>query len=125
MDLNLKTKSISATPPWLDSTAGLRYVNGGATLNSAAATIPAANADGRKIVKSGTPIKKNGAKWEPDYALAGAAPTALLWEDLDVTDGDAHGGALDHGRVRTAALPVAPHADAQASLQNVGITFRA
>lgn len=125
MKLGLTTSSITATPPWLDSTEGVRHLVGGVTINSAAATIPAADANGRKIVKSGTPIKKVGTKWEPDFAALGAAPTAILWETLDVTTGDSHGGAIDHGRVRTAALPVVLHADAQTSLRGVGITFRA
>lgn len=125
MKLGLTKTSVGASPPWLDSTEGVRFLTGGVTINSAAATIPAADANGRQIVKSGTPIKLVGAKWEPDFAGVGAAPTALLWEDLDVTDSDSHGGAIDHARVRTAALPVVLHADAQASLRTVGITFRA
>lgn len=124
MDLNLKTTTVGASPPWLDSTQGIRFLTGGVTIDSASAALPAADANGRVIVKSGTPIAVVGTKWEPDH-VALSTPTAILWEDLDVTDGDAHGGAIDHGRVRLAALPVAPHADAQASLQSVGITFRA
>jgi len=120
MDLNLKTSSVGATPPWLDSTEGVRFLVGGVTINSAAV----AAVDGKKIVRSGTPIVKNGTKWEPAFGAA-SAPTAILYDTLNVTDGDKHGGAIDHGRVRTAALPVTVHADAQASLRGVGITFRA
>lgn len=120
MDLNLKTKSVEASPPWLDSTEGVRFLVGGVTIDSSAITA----VDGVKLVKSGTPIAKSGTKWVPAFA-AEAEPTAILWDTLDVTDGDKHGGAIDHGRVRNAALPVTVHADAQAALQAVGITFRA
>jgi hypothetical protein len=124
MNLNLTTTAVADSPEWLDSTEGIRFLTGGVTVNSAAAGIPAANAAGRKIVPSGTPLIKVGTKWEPEYG-ATDLPTCILWETLDVTAGDAHGGAIDHGRVRLAALPVTIHADAQASLRGVGITFRA
>lgn len=124
MKLGITSTSVGASPPWLDSTEGVRFLVGGVTIDSAAATIPAADANGRKIVKSGTPIVKSGTKWAPAFG-ATTSPTAILWEDLDVTTGDASGGAIDHGRVRLAALPVTVHADAQTALRNVGITFRA
>lgn len=124
MDLNLRTTSVGASPPWLDSTEGVRFLVGGVTIDSASAALPAADADGRVIVKSGTPIARTGSKWEPDYGV-GSTPEAILWTDLDVTDGDASGGAIDHGRVRTAALPVVPDAAAVTALQGRGITFRA
>lgn len=127
MDLNLKTKTVGATPPWLDSTEGVRFLVGGVTIDSEKVEA----VDGVKLVKSGTPIKQDGTKWVPDYedvvdgeTTTDASPTAILWEDLDVTGGDRHGGAIDHGRVRTAALPVAPDPGAVKSLQTVGITFR-
>lgn len=120
MDLNLKTTTIGASPPWLDSTEGVRFLTGGVTINSAAVTA----VGGVKLVKSGTPLVKNGTKWEPSFGATNT-PKAILWETLDVTNGDASGGAIDHGRVRLAALPVTVHADAQASLQAVGITLRA
>jgi hypothetical protein len=195
MKLGLTTKSIGASPPWLDSTEGVRFLTGGVTIDSAKTR---ADSAAKKIVKSGTPVGKAGAKYRrsPVTALAAAAAATdtfidvddagafvpgdvidvngtsatiaaagiaigggaggsdritltaavgaakavddvvratdgsetavgLLWEELDVTDGDAHGGAIDHGRVRTAALPVTLHADAIASLKGVGITFRA
>lgn len=124
MKLGLTSTSVGASPPWLDSTEGVRFLVGGVTLDSASAALPAANADGRVIVKSGTPIARTGTKWEPDYGV-GSTPEAILWEDLDVTDSDSHGGAIDHGRVRTAALPVVPDAAAITALQARGITFRA
>ncbi len=120
MDLNLKTTTVGANPVWLDTTEGLRFLVDGVTLDSAAI---AADGNGDKIVASGTPIEKSGAKWVPSFAALGV-PTAILWQTLNAKDGDVHGDALDHGRVKTAALPVTVHADSQASLQSVGITFR-
>lgn len=119
MNLTLKTTDVGAPPSWLDTTEGLRFLVGGVTIDSAAIAV----VDGRRVIRSGTPIIKTGAKWIPAFEV-GTAPTAILWETLDVTDGDRHGGALDHGRVRLAALPVAVHADAQAALTARGITFR-
>lgn len=120
MDLNLKTTTIGANPVWLDSTEGMRFLVGGVTLDSAAI---AADGNGDKIVASGTPIAKSGSKWVPSFGATNT-PTAILWETLNAKDGDVHGSALDHGRVKTAALPVTVHADAQTSLRGVGITFR-
>lgn len=120
MDLNLRTQTVASNPVWLDTTEGLRFLVGGVTLNAAAVV---ADGNGDKIVKSGTPIRKNGTKWEPAFGAA-SAPTAILWETLNLRTGDKHGAALDHGRVKAAALPVVVHADAQTSLRGVGITFR-
>lgn len=120
MDLNLKTTSVAANPVWLDSTAGLRFLTGGVTIDASAVV---ADGEGNKIVESGTPIAKSGTKWVPSYGATNT-PTAILWETLDVTAGDKHGAAVDHCRVKGAALPVTVHADAQASLETVGITFK-
>lgn len=123
MDLSLRTKTVGDTPVWLDSTEGVRKLVDGVTIDSASAAI-VADGDGKKIVYSGTPIAQVGSgKWEPAFGAA-SAPTAILWETLDVTNGDQHGSGMDHGRVRTARLPVVPHADALTSLRGVGITFR-
>jgi hypothetical protein len=117
MDLQIRTQTVGASPAWLDSTETLRFVRDGVTINAAAVTA----VDGKKIVKSGTPIVKNGTKWEPSFGATNK-PTAILFDTLDVTDGDKHGGALDHGRVRQARLPVTVHADAVAALGAAGIT---
>lgn len=123
MDLSIRSKTVGDTPSWLDDTETMRMRVGGVTIDSASAAI-VADGDGKKIVRSGTPlIQLGGGKWEPQFGAADA-PVCLLWEDLDVTDGDKHGAALDHGRVREERLPVALHADAKAALQLVGITFR-
>lgn len=121
MDLDLKTTSVGATPIWLDTTEGLRFLVGGVTLDSAAV---AADGNGDKIVQSGTPVQKNGTKWEPSGDVAADAPTAILWQTVNLRDGDKHASAIDHARVREPALPIALHADGKASLQTVGITFR-
>lgn len=120
MDLNLKTNAIGASPQWLDTTEGLRFLTGGVTLNATAVT---ADGNGDKIVKSGTPLAKSGTKWAPSFGATNT-PTAILWETVNLRDGDKHASAIDHGRVKAAALPVTVHADAQASLRGVGITFR-
>jgi len=57
-------------------------------------------------------------------ADVGVGVVGLLWETLDVTDGDAHGAVLDHGRVNAAAIPVDIHADVREALSAIGITFK-
>ena len=86
MDLNLKTQAVGANPVWLDTTEGLRFLVGGVTINSTSVPV----AEGRRVIRSGTPIAKTGGKWEPAFD-AESEPTAILWETLDVTDGDKHG----------------------------------
>jgi hypothetical protein len=121
MKLDLVTAAVAANPVWLDTTEGLRFLVGGVTIDSAA--IEADYGTGKKIVASGTPITKSGDKWVPSFDEYGT-PTAILWETLDVTDGDAHGSALDHGRVNEAAMPVVVDAVSKAALASVGITFK-
>lgn len=120
MDLSLTTTTVGANPVWLDTTEGLRFLVGGVTIDSAQIS---ADGDGNKIVASGTPLVKSGSKWIPGYG-SGDAPVCILWETLDVTSGDKHGSALDHGRVNAAALPVTVHSNAEAALNAVGITFK-
>lgn len=126
MDLTLKTKAASESPAWLDTTEALRFVVAGVTID---ADTVAADGNGKKIIKSGTPLGKITATglYGPasDAAVDGReTAVALLWNTLEVTDGDKIGAALDHARVREAALPVVVTAAQKAELMDRGITFR-
>jgi hypothetical protein len=120
MKLDPKVTTVGASPVWLDTTEGLRFLTDGVTIDSTTV----AEDDGRRVIRSGTPIGRVGAKWGPTADAGTGDAEAILWETLDVTDGDAHGGAIDHGRVRTPALPVELAAGDRTALQGRGITFR-
>jgi hypothetical protein len=106
-------------PEWLDS-EHYRFVTGGVTIDAALVTA----VNGRKVVASGAILEKQGSgKWGPAAATPAAnAHVALLWERVDVTDGDVSTGALDHARVIIARLPAAPTAGQRTA--NSQITYR-
>lgn len=72
--------------------------------DDAAATI----VDGRKIVKAGT-----------IYPANDATAIGIVFNDMDVTDGDATGAILIHGFVKTAALTAVPAAEAKTALKMI------
>lgn len=68
----------------------------------------ATTVDGRKIIKAGTVYPTNDA-----------SAKGIVFNDMDVTNGDATGALLIHGFVKTAALPVAPAAAAKTALKMI------
>lgn len=78
--------------------------------NDAAAT----TSDGRKIIKAGT-----------IYPANGASAIGIVFNDVDVTDGDANGALLIHGFVKTSALPEAPDTAAKTALKQIEFLPRA
>lgn len=62
--------------------------------------------DGRKIIKAGT-----------IYPANDATAIGVVFNDMDVTHGDATGAILIHGFVKSAALPAAPSAEAKSALK--------
>lgn len=68
----------------------------------------AATVDGRKIIKAGT-----------IYPANDATAIGIVFNDMDVTDGDATGAILVHGFVKTAALPAAPASAAKTALKMI------
>lgn len=74
----------------------------------------AATVDGRKVIKAGT-----------IYPANDATAKGVVWADYDVTDGDVTGALVIHGFVKTAALPVAASAEAQAALPMVAFMPKA
>lgn len=67
--------------------------------------------DGKKIVKAGTILPANDA-----------TAVGILFEDVDVTSGDALGSLIEDGFVLKERLPEAPSQEAIASLKR--ITFK-
>lgn len=61
--------------------------------------------NGRKIIKAGTIYPSNDA-----------SAVGIVFNDLDVTEGDQNGAIIIHGFVKTNALPVAPTAAAKTAL---------
>lgn len=70
--------------------------------------------DGRKIIKAGTLYPAN------DATVKG-----VVWADYDITKGDVTGALIIHGFVKTAALPVAPSAEAKAALPMIAFMPKA
>lgn len=64
--------------------------------------------NGRKIIKAGTIYPSNDA-----------SAVGIVFNDLDVTEGDQNGAIIVHGFVKTNALPVAPSAAAKAALNMI------
>ena len=64
--------------------------------------------DGRKVIKAGT-----------IYPTNDASAIGIVFNDMDVTTGDATGALLIHGFVKTAALPEAPEATAKTALKQI------
>ena len=71
--------------------------------DSAAATI-----DGRKIIKAGT-----------IYPANDATALGVVFNDVDVTNGDANGTLIVHGFIKKAALPANPSANAKSALKAI------
>ena len=74
----------------------------------------AVEVDGRKVIKAGTMYPAN------DATVKG-----IVWADYDVTKGDVTGALIIHGFIKTAALPVAPTAEAKAALPMVAFMPKA
>ena len=64
--------------------------------------------NGRKIIKAGTIYPANTANAQ-----------GIVFNDLDITNGDRNGALIIHGFIKTAALPVTPTADAKAALKQI------
>lgn len=64
--------------------------------------------DGRKVIKAGTVYPANDA-----------TAIGVVFNDVDVTNGDAAGAVLIHGFVKTSALPAAPAAAAKTALKMI------
>lgn len=64
--------------------------------------------DGRKIIKAGTVYPKNDA-----------TAIGIVFNDVDVTNGDMNGAILIHGFVKTSALPAAPAEAAKTALKMI------
>ena len=72
--------------------------------NDAAAT----TVEGRKILKAGT-----------IYPANDGTAVGIIFNDLDVTDGDESGAILLEGYVKKAALPVEPSDEAIAAMKKI------
>lgn len=64
--------------------------------------------DGTKIVPAGA-----------IYPANGSSATGIVYEDIDVTDGDMPGSVVTEGIVYTGRLPAAPVADAVTALSKI------
>ena len=64
--------------------------------------------DGRKVIKAGTVYPANDA-----------TAIGIVFNDMDVTNGDATGALLIHGFVKTAALPAVPADAAKTALKMI------
>ena len=64
--------------------------------------------DGRKVIKAGT-----------IYPTNDASAIGIVFNDMDVTNGDATGAILVHGFVKTAALPNEPETAAKSALKMI------
>ena len=76
------------------------------------ATGVAADADGGKHVPMGTIFPANGA-----------TAIGILYEDVDVTNGDMPGSVVTSGTVYLDRLPTAPAAAAKTALEALGFKF--
>lgn len=74
----------------------------------------AVTVDGRKVIKAGT-----------IYPANDATAKGVVWADYDVTNGDVTGALIIHGFIKTAAIPVAPAAEAKAALPMVAFMPKA
>lgn len=99
---HIKTVTTAVTPNFLASAVGL-------TVNTC--TVPA-DENGYKIVPAGTVYPSNDAK-----------ATGILFEDVDVTDGDHEGALIVAGRILKDCLPVEPATEAVTPLTASGIIF--
>lgn len=123
MNIRITKTTFEQDPEWLMS-AHKVHVPGGVTIDSSKVSA----SDGKKIVKAGTPIGRNKTtgKWEPydgDPSSPNVVPTALLFNEVDVTGGDEAAGAIIHGVVNLDRLPSAELIDARVRLNIPGITF--
>lgn len=72
----------------------------------------ATTVDGRKIVRAGTVFPANGATAE-----------GIVYEDIDVTNGDMPGSVVTKGTVYVDRLPVALQDAAKTALEGSGFVF--
>ena len=64
--------------------------------------------DGRKIIKAGTIYPSNDAN-----------AIGVVFNDMDVTNGDRTGAVIVHGFIKTAALPALPSSTAKTALKQI------
>lgn len=64
--------------------------------------------DGRKIIKAGTIYPSNDAN-----------AIGVVFNDMDVTNGDRTGAVIVHGFIKTAALPALPSSAAKTALKQI------
>lgn len=104
---HIKTVTTDVTPNFLASAVGL-------TVNTCTVSADGVSADenGYKIVPAGTVYPSNDAK-----------ATGILFEDVDVTDGDHEGALIVAGRILKDCLPVEPATEAVTPLTASGIIF--
>jgi len=123
MNIRITQTSYSQDPEWLMSDHKV-HRPGGVTIDSSKVS---AGADGRKVVKAGTPIGMNsGGKWEPydgDPDAPNVVPTDLLFNTVDVTDGDEAAGSIIHGVVNVERLPEPELIDTRVRVNMPGIHF--
>jgi hypothetical protein len=103
---------VTVTDPvqsWLDFLASEKYLNktSGVTIDS---TTVAADGNGNKILKGGTPLQKDAVtgKYKPAFADAANALNAvglLFAGDINLRYGDQIVGLMIGGAVRTARIP--------------------
>lgn len=97
MDLSIKQTNRSAKgSQWLGSTHGVDAARP-VTLKASSFT--------DKLVPSGQPLALDAEGFGVPFA-EGATLAGFLLDGLNVTDGDASGALLDHGRIRVENLPV-------------------
>lgn len=123
MNIRITKHTYDQDPEWLMS-AHKVHRPGGVTIDSSKVST---GTDGRKIVKAGTPIGMNSSgKWEPydgDPDSPNVVPTDLLFNTVDVTDGDEAAGSIIHGVVNLDRLPDPELIDARVRVNMPGIAF--
>lgn len=100
----------------IESNKKLNFLDSAVGIVTKTCTVPdtgvVADEKGNKIVVAGTPFPANDA-----------TATGILFEDVDVTDGEHEGALLVAGRVYADRLAVALDTAAKTALETVGIKF--
>lgn len=98
----IKKTSYTNTPEFL---ASAHFINFNTTVSDVGV---AANAEGRKVVKAGTPLPKNDA-----------TAKGILFHDVDVTYGPQPGALMVEGYVLEARLPIEITTEAKTALKEI------
>lgn len=80
----------------------------------------------REISQTGATTASDGSKYVPMgtiYPANDATAEGIVYEDVDVTNGNMPGSVVLSGVVYTGRLPVAPAAAAQSALEGKGFKF--